>query len=140
MLKTKRLTELRKKAELTQEEIAQKLNIKRQTYGAYERGVSLPDSNTLKEIATILGCTTDYLLGLTDHSMPLEVMLKNNIYINKINTIKFKDLRTEYLILARKMQEEDLDPIDVDEIVKVAIHFKKNKHDDVYEEIKKKQE
>jgi transcriptional regulator with XRE-family HTH domain len=58
MLKT-----LRAEKGVGQDELAQMLNIKRQTYGAYERGVSLPDVNTLATLADYFGVTTDYLLN-----------------------------------------------------------------------------
>jgi transcriptional regulator with XRE-family HTH domain len=47
----KRLKEVRRERGIRQEEISQYLGVKRQTYSAYERGVSVPDSLTLKKLA-----------------------------------------------------------------------------------------
>ena len=55
------LIQIRKSKNITQEEIAQFLNIKRQTYSAYERGVSVPDSLTLIKIARYFGVSVDRL-------------------------------------------------------------------------------
>ena len=61
MLETN-LIQLRKEKNLTQNDMADKLQIKHQTYSAYERGISVPDAYTLKKIADILNVTTDRLL------------------------------------------------------------------------------
>ena len=45
-----RLTQLRKKASLTQEDIAKKLGIHRGTYSNYETGKREPDYATLKKL------------------------------------------------------------------------------------------
>ena len=62
------LKELRTQKKVTQEDMANFLNIKRQTYSAYERGVSLPDINALTKMAEFFGVTTDYLLGFRKSS------------------------------------------------------------------------
>ena len=46
-----RLKEIRKERHIRQEEVADFLGVKRQTYSAYERGVSVPDSLTLKRLS-----------------------------------------------------------------------------------------
>lgn len=57
-----RLKDLRVKKNVTQDDMAELLNIKRQTYSAYERGVSFPDVNALLKIAHFFGVSVDYLL------------------------------------------------------------------------------
>jgi len=47
--------EMRKAAGLTQEEAANKLNINRHTFGAYERGERTPDYKTMDKIRRVLG-------------------------------------------------------------------------------------
>lgn len=64
----KRLKKIRKEKKITQEEISVFLGVKRQTYSAYERGVSVPDSLTLKKLADYFGVSTDYFF--LDESMP----------------------------------------------------------------------
>lgn len=58
-----RIKEARKKANLTQKELAEKLGIKVSTLSGYEIGAHDPKSNTLTEIARICNTTTDFLLG-----------------------------------------------------------------------------
>ena len=60
------LKELRAQKKATQEDMAKLLNIKRQTYSAYERGVSFPDVIALTKIAEFFEVSTDYLLGINN--------------------------------------------------------------------------
>ncbi len=55
-----KLKEIRKQRGITQEEAANFLEVKRQTYGAYERGVSTPDSPTLKKLADYFGVSIEF--------------------------------------------------------------------------------
>lgn len=48
---------------LNQVELANKLGISKQIVSKYERNEVLPSVSTLNDIATALGCSTDYLLG-----------------------------------------------------------------------------
>lgn len=57
-----RLKKLRKENGITQEQLAEKLNISRQSVAKWERGQSLPNITNLKEIAMIFNITTDELL------------------------------------------------------------------------------
>lgn len=57
-----RLKGLRKKAGLTQEEAAKKLDTARTTYSGYERGTSEPDFNTLNKISDIYGVDLNWLI------------------------------------------------------------------------------
>lgn len=56
-----RLLELRKQNKLTQQEIANKLNINNVTYYGYEKGKYEPDIKTLCKIADYYGVSLDYL-------------------------------------------------------------------------------
>lgn len=51
---------------VTQQQLADVLNIKRQTISLYLNGVSLPPIEKLVDIANYFNVSTDYLLGLTD--------------------------------------------------------------------------
>lgn len=44
------LKRIRKQKGYTQDDVANFLNVKRQTYSSYERGVSLPDIETIKKL------------------------------------------------------------------------------------------
>lgn len=58
-----RFQRLRKAAGLTQEEVANKVNISAQAVSKWENDVSAPDISVLAELADLLGVTTDVLLG-----------------------------------------------------------------------------
>ena len=57
-----KLKEVRELRGLTQNSVATCLNIKRQTYSAYERAISVPDANTLASLANLFQVSADYLL------------------------------------------------------------------------------
>lgn len=65
-----RLKQLRKEANLTQEELASKLNKTRSTIAGYETERKEPDYDTLKCIADFFNTSIDYLLGYTDIRNP----------------------------------------------------------------------
>lgn len=58
-----RLKKLRKDKGMTQEEVAKLLNIKRSTYGEYERGKILPPIEKVKHLSEILDTDPQYLVG-----------------------------------------------------------------------------
>lgn len=58
-----RLQRLRKNANLTQEDVATKLNITAQAVSKWENDVSAPDISVLVELSEILGVSLDELLG-----------------------------------------------------------------------------
>ena len=60
---SERLAMMRQGRGMTQQRLAEKLGVTAQAVSKYETGQSLPDVQTLKSLAAILGCTTDYLLG-----------------------------------------------------------------------------
>lgn len=61
-----RLTELRKKRKLTQQQVADKLGINRVTYTNWEKGNREPSIDKIIRITQILDTTVDYLVGLSD--------------------------------------------------------------------------
>lgn len=54
---------LRKQANLTQEQLAEKLNVSRQAITKWEAGQAMPDIENLKEIAYIFSVSVDSLVG-----------------------------------------------------------------------------
>lgn len=61
-----RLKKLREEKGLTQQQLAEKVNLSQQTIGHYEVGRAKPDLDTLQLLASKLNCSVDYLLGRTD--------------------------------------------------------------------------
>ena len=56
------LKELRIKSGLTQEQLAEKLNVNLRTYQGWEIGKSRPNYETLEKIINFFGCSYDDLL------------------------------------------------------------------------------
>ena len=54
---------IRKQRGMTQEELATRLNVVRQTVSKWEKGLSVPDADLLKRIAEILETDVSTLLG-----------------------------------------------------------------------------
>ena len=61
-----RLKNLRKTAGITQQELADRLNVHPQTVSKWERGLSEPDISQLGDLASALGITLEELLGRED--------------------------------------------------------------------------
>ncbi|MBN2738879.1 MAG: helix-turn-helix transcriptional regulator [Spirochaetales bacterium] len=57
-----RIQDLRKKADMTQEMLAEKLNISRQSIAKWEKGESFPDLNNLISLSELFGVSIDFLL------------------------------------------------------------------------------
>lgn len=60
---SKNIKVLRKAKGLSQEELAIKLNVVRQTVSKWEKGLSVPDAETVIQIAEVLDTTVNVLLG-----------------------------------------------------------------------------
>lgn len=87
-----RLREIRQLRNLTQNDVANFLKIKRQTYSSYERNRSLPDANTLSLLATYFTVSADYLL---DREMIQYEVCENTIYPVKLTVHDNDDIRQQ---------------------------------------------
>lgn len=58
-----RLTEMRKQAKLSQQDLADKLFVSRSTVSRWENGELTPSIANLKEMAKLYGVSLDYLCG-----------------------------------------------------------------------------
>ncbi|MED4726839.1 helix-turn-helix transcriptional regulator [Aneurinibacillus migulanus] len=65
-----RLSDLRTKNKLTQQELSNRLNIAKSTLAMYETGKRQPGFETLQRIADFFETSTDYLLGRTNEPSP----------------------------------------------------------------------
>ena len=65
-----RLRDLREDRDLTQQQLAEQLHIRQNTYSQYENGRRQLPLDALIQLAQFYGVSTDYLLGLTDVSKP----------------------------------------------------------------------
>ena len=60
------LKKIRQKHEMTQEELAKKINTSRSNIANYENDKNMPYIETLNNLSEVLNCSTDYLLGKSD--------------------------------------------------------------------------
>ncbi len=68
-----RIRELREKNDLTQSELARKLYVTRSSVNAWEMAISMPSTEKLAELTTILHTSADYLLGTESNEfIPLD--------------------------------------------------------------------
>ena len=65
-----RLKDLREDHDLSQQAIADYLGMKQPQYRRYERGLRDIPTDVLIRLALFYKTSTDYILGLTDHSKP----------------------------------------------------------------------
>ena len=59
-----RIKQLRLSNDMTQTELAKKLNITRSSVNAWEMGISVPSTSLIVDIAKLFHVSTDYLLGI----------------------------------------------------------------------------
>lgn len=65
-----RLRDLREDRDLSQETVAAFLGMKQSQYSRYERGIRDVPTDVLIRLAKYYNTSTDYILGLTNDSMP----------------------------------------------------------------------
>ena len=65
-----RLKDLREDSDLTQQQIAEFLHVKQNTYSQYETGTHQLPIDILIRLAEFYNVSTDYILGLTDKKHP----------------------------------------------------------------------
>ncbi len=82
----KNIAELRHANDITQAELAEKLNYSDKAVSKWERGESVPDVMVLSEIADIFGVTVDYLLA-ADHAPAVEIVESDMKIITKNRVI-----------------------------------------------------
>ena len=66
---SERLKKLRKQAQLTQVDVAEKLGISQPAYASWERGIKRPTQENLVKIAQILNVSVDYLVGNSEEKL-----------------------------------------------------------------------
>ena len=76
MILADKIIDLRKKNGWSQEELAEKLQVTRQSISKWEGAQSTPDLNKILAMSQLFGVTTDYLLGLSSCDLSPEVLEK----------------------------------------------------------------
>ena len=84
----KKLHSLMKDNKITQQELAEKLNVRRGSVSNWVTDRRMPDSDTIVDLANIFNVTTDYLLG-NDKNIKDNTNSKNLIFDNAQDALKF---------------------------------------------------
>lgn len=85
----KNISQLRQSRNITQLELAEKLNYSDKAISKWERAESIPDVTVLKEIADMFGVTLDYLVQAEHkvaptHTISKERKIKNHAFITSM--------------------------------------------------------
>lgn len=91
---------LRKNKGWSQEELAEKMGVSRQSISKWESAAAMPDINRIVELATLLGVTTDYLLK--DHQEEVDKQLDVNEEITYQKLVSVDEMNN---FLAAKVEE-----------------------------------
>lgn len=68
------LNELREKKGITQQQLADTLNLSKNAISHYEKGINMPNLDTVQRIADIFDVSVDYLLGRTTVSFKFSAL------------------------------------------------------------------
>lgn len=82
----KKIKELRKQKQLTQEQLAKRLWLTKAIISAYENGLRFPSLEVLMQLAYTFNVTTDYLLGV-DKKQYLDVSKLKPSQIEVVNKL-----------------------------------------------------
>lgn len=61
-----RIAIARKAADMSQEQVAAAIGVHKQTISRWERGGRSPNGEEIRLLVELLGCSADFILGLTD--------------------------------------------------------------------------
>ncbi|MBQ8663720.1 MAG: helix-turn-helix domain-containing protein [Eubacterium sp.] len=84
-----RLQELRKQQQMTQEDLAERLDVTRQVISKWERDQSVPSTDKVIELSRIFGVSTDYVLCIDKETVEkvaekdLQQMVEKKIVLSK---------------------------------------------------------
>ena len=99
----------------TQEELAERLNLSRQTILRWEKNQVFPDISNLKAVAQVLDVSFDYLLGEDKLEKPpvTEMNLQDILVGKKVQLVIYEELLDDYLAIYDKVclvldMEEDM--------------------------------
>lgn len=81
-----RILNLRKKQNLSQKELAEKVGITEASLSRYENNLREPKAEIIAKISEILGCSTDYLLGLSNNTEAYTPKSSTNINKTRYKT------------------------------------------------------
>jgi transcriptional regulator with XRE-family HTH domain len=86
------ISQLRKQHNLSQSELADKINVSRTIIGNYERNTNTPSIDVIIKLARTFGVTVDFLIGESDNSsFDMDI-------VERINDIQKMDKQTKEVL------------------------------------------
>lgn len=92
-----RLKSLRKSKSLSQEDVANKLNVTKSTISSYERNIITPSVEVLVDLAILYNSSVDYILGLDK---------RTHLFLDDLSDIQQKTILEMVDILKKGYQLE----------------------------------
>ena len=123
------ISRLRKERDMTQSELAEKLNLTRQAISGYERGDNFPDVSILVKMAEIFGVTLDKLIKSGEPTRGESLILGNlavgndNVIVDNINDVVGLAPLLKPSVLAKLSSGLAQNGIDISNIVALAEHL-----------------
>lgn len=90
-----KLIALRKSRELTQEQLAEKLNVSRQSVSKWETGQAIPEVETLVELSRVFDVTVDYLVKPSQID---ELSIKTEVLEQQQKQLMARENRRSWLV------------------------------------------
>lgn len=104
-----RIKQLRKEHNLTQRELAKRLNVSQKAIDLWEKGITEPKAGIVSALADMFSCTGDYILGREDELGNVNVMrdlTENEQYVLKLHSRLNKQNQAEWLNFANYLIEK----------------------------------
>lgn len=115
---SRRLKKLRKEKQISQKDLAKKLNLSPSTIAMYETEKRKPDSETLERMSNYFDVSIDYLLGLTDERSSADKIKKAISDDPELHDVWDKISKRENLQLLFK-QTKNLDDSSIRQIIRI---------------------
>lgn len=107
----------RKKLNLTQEQLAKKINTTRQNITNWETGYNVPSIDLLQRLSNFFDCSIDYLLGRNSYRNLKEYYLNHKVQFDNdmkvLNAIDNKTFNDLDLDVVYGIDEKDIDNSDI---------------------------
>ncbi|MCL2841742.1 MAG: helix-turn-helix domain-containing protein [Defluviitaleaceae bacterium] len=119
-----KISTLRKQRDMTQLELADKLNVSYQAVSSWERALTMPDISKLPDISQVLQVSIDELLGNDKNAVLIKNVLtgQTDTYMNE-NALTVETL-TEVAPILKPSQvdnlAENLEPVSINELTMLA--------------------
>lgn len=91
MIFADKLIYLRKKFNITQEELASQIDVSRQSISKWESAMSMPDINKIIKVSQVFGVSTDFLLN---DNLDMDDLEKSNLEETYIKSISMEEANT----------------------------------------------